>query len=96
MHVENLYQRSPLESGTIITTDANPLAAKIHNRMPVLLDEDDYDAWLDPANLDGESLRYLFEPFPVDRMSVRPVSTFVNNARHGGPECVADADSDGG
>ena len=58
----------PLESCTIITTDANPLASKIHNRMPVLLDEHDYDAWLDPANLDGESSRYLFEPFPVDRI----------------------------
>ena len=86
----------PLESCTIITTDANPLASKIHNRMPVLLDEHDYDAWLYPANLDGESLRYLFEPFPVDRVSVRPVSTFVNNARHEGPECIADSASDGG
>ena len=65
------------------------------NRMAVLLDEQDYDAWLDPANLDGESLRYLFEPFTSDRMSVRPVSTFVNNARHEGPECVAGAACEG-
>ena len=64
--------------------------------LPVLLGEHDNDAWLDPANLDGESLRYLFEPFPVDRMSVRLVSTYVNNARHEGPECVADSTIDGG
>jgi putative SOS response-associated peptidase YedK len=79
----------PLESCTIITTDANQLARQVHDRMPVILDENDYDAWLDPANQDGESLRYLFEPFPAERMSARPVSTFVNNARHEGPECVA-------
>ena len=64
--------------------------------MPVLLGERDYDAWLDPANLDGESLRYLFEPFPVDRMSVLAVSTYVNNARHEGSECVAGTASEGG
>jgi len=85
----------PLESCTIITTDANPLAAEIHNRMPVLLEEQDYDAWLNAANQDGESLRYLFKPFPVDRMSVRPVSTFVNNVRHEGPECIVDGTNDG-
>ena len=82
-------------AGQIPASGVEPEAAKIHNRMPVLLDERDYDAWLDPKNQDGESLRYLFEPFPVDRMSVRPVSTFVNNARHEGPECVADGASDG-
>lgn len=82
----------PLESCTIITTDANALASNIYNPMPVLLGENDYDAWLDPANLDGESLRYLFEPFPDDRMSVRPVSTFVNNARDEGPERVVNSE----
>ena len=79
---------SPLESCTVITADANELARKVHNRMPVLLHENDYAAWLDPANQDGESLRYLFEPFPAGEMTVRPVTTFVNNARNEGPECV--------
>ena len=79
---------TPRESCTIITTDANELASKVHNRMPVLLHGNDYAAWLDPANQDGESLRYLFEPFPAGEMTVRPVSTFVNNARNEGPGCV--------
>jgi putative SOS response-associated peptidase YedK len=81
----------PLESCTIITTDANSLARQIHDRMPVILAEGDYGAWLDPTNQDCESLRYLFEPFPADQMTVRPVSTFVNNARNEGPECVANS-----
>jgi putative SOS response-associated peptidase YedK len=72
----------PLASCAIITTDANSLAVKFQNRMPALLDEHDYDAWLDSKDQDGESLRYLLEPFPVNRMSVRPVSTYMNNVRH--------------
>jgi putative SOS response-associated peptidase YedK len=77
---------TPLESCTIITTDANDLARQIHDRMPVLLDECDYAAWLDPANTDVAN---LLDPLPAERMSVRPVSRFVNNARNEGPECVA-------
>jgi putative SOS response-associated peptidase YedK len=76
----------PLESCTIITTDANELARKVHDRMPVILDPPDYDAWLDPANQD---VAYMLDQIPADRMTVRPVSTFVNNARHGGAECIA-------
>jgi putative SOS response-associated peptidase YedK len=78
----------PLESCTIITTDANSLARQVHDRMPVILNEGDYTAWLDPENQDGESLRHLLEPFPAERMSVRSVSSYVNNARNEGPDCV--------
>jgi putative SOS response-associated peptidase YedK len=79
---------TPLESCTIVTTAANELASHVHNRMPVVLHENDYGAWLDPANQIGDSLQYLFEPYPADEMTVRPVSTFVNNARNEGPECL--------
>lgn len=71
-----------LESCTIVTTEANEMAAQIHDRMPVILDSADFDAWLDPA-VDSQ-----LHPFPAERMSVRPVSTFVNNVRHEGPECI--------
>lgn len=76
----------PLESCTIVTTDANELARQVHDRMPVILDPPDYDAWLDPANQDAG---YMLDGIPPDRMTVRPVSTFVNNARHEGEECIA-------
>ena len=71
----------PLESCTIITTDANELAAKVHNRMPVILDSEDYDDWLK-----GEQIPLV--PYPAERMTVRPVSTTINNIRNQGPECV--------
>jgi len=70
-----------LESCTIITTDANELASQVHVRMPVILDSADHDAWLA-----GEQIPLI--PFPPERMSTRPISTLVNNARNEGPECI--------
>lgn len=78
----------PLESCTIITTDANALASQIHNRMPVILSPNDYDLWLDPRVKDTSEVVPLLDQFPDERMSVRPVSTYVNNARNEGPDCA--------
>ena len=77
-----------LESCSLITTEANELQSQIHDRMPVILDEADYDTWLDPTVDDREMLERLLVPFPADRMTARPVSQYVNNARHEGPECI--------
>jgi putative SOS response-associated peptidase YedK len=78
----------PLESCSLITTDANKLAAQVHDRMPVILDPVDYAAWLDPENNDTAGLQRLLEPYDHTVMSAKPVSTFVNNARNQGPECI--------
>jgi putative SOS response-associated peptidase YedK len=80
---------TPLETCAMVTCDANKLAAEVHDRMPVILDACDYDAWLSPATEPDELLRLLV-PFDSDRMSARPVSTTVNNARNEGPECIAE------
>ena len=47
------------ESCTILTTAANSLLRDLHERMPVILDPDDYDRWLDASASDAES-------FPID------------------------------
>ena len=81
----------PLESCTILTTRPNALLEHIgHNRMPVILSPNDYAAWLDPANTDAESLRYLFEPYPADQMMEREVSRYVNKPGNEGPQCLED------
>ena len=54
--------------------------------MPVILDPVDYDAWLNPESRD---VAYMLAPFEADRMTTRPVSTYANNARNEGPECIA-------
>lgn len=64
--------KPPLETCTILTTEPNELAGVFYDRMPVILDSEDYDALLT-----GEQVPLV--AFPADRMSARPVSTFVNN-----------------
>ena len=78
----------PLETCAIITTAANTLAQEVNDRMPVILEAGDYAAWLDPA---ADDLAYLLAPFPAERMAARAVSTYVNNARNEGPECLTPA-----
>ncbi|MDZ4818570.1 MAG: SOS response-associated peptidase [Planctomycetota bacterium] len=80
--------QTPLQSCAIITTSANALASTIHDRMPVILHPTDYDAWLDPGNKDAAELARLLVPWESDDLTMRPVSTFVNNARNEGPQCV--------
>jgi putative SOS response-associated peptidase YedK len=82
-------EQAPRQTFSLITTSANELARVVHNRMPVILDAADYDSWLDAANDDVQSLQTLLRPFAAERMTSRPVSRYVNNARHEGPECVA-------
>jgi putative SOS response-associated peptidase YedK len=60
--------------------------APIHDRMPVLLDAEHWDRWLDPENQDTAGLAELLVPYPADRMAERAVSTRVNDARHEGPD----------
>lgn len=80
----------PLETFTIITTEANPLVAPLHDRMPVLLKPRDYDRWLspgDPAHLPIDLLR----PYPAEKMLAWPVSQRVGNVRNDDPELLADS-----
>ena len=66
----------PLQSCTMIVTGANALAAKVHDRMPVLLQPQDFDAWL----AGGDSAE-LLKPAPDDYLQVWPVSRRVNSSR---------------
>src|SRR5262245_51915243 len=81
----------PIESCTIVTTDANKLASKVHDRMPVIISEADFDCWLDPACDDRAKLEKLIKPFAGKSMSCRPVSQHVNNVKNQGEACVAPA-----
>jgi putative SOS response-associated peptidase YedK len=82
---------TPLESCTIITTDANELVRPLHDRMPVILDEEGCRQWLEAAEVDAEVLQSILRPYAADRMVAYPVSTAVNSPRRDGPECIAAA-----
>jgi putative SOS response-associated peptidase YedK len=79
----------PVESCTIITTDANSVMEKVHNRMPVILDPKNYDEWLDRDLQDPEPLQRMLQPYPPKKMQLVPVSTLVNSPRNDNPKCVA-------
>lgn len=75
-------------SCTIITTTPNELVKEIHNRMPVILDPEAYDLWLDPAERQTDELDEWLRPYPAEQMLAYPVSTFVNSPANDTPECV--------
>jgi putative SOS response-associated peptidase YedK len=77
-----------VDSCTIITTNANELTQKIHDRMPIILPSKTYDVWLDPAMQNVEKLTPLLIPFSSDEMEAYPVSTLVNSPVNEDPRCV--------
>jgi putative SOS response-associated peptidase YedK len=69
-----------LHSVALLTCDSspNPVAAAIHDRMPVILaDRDSQQAWLDPA-LDAEQALELCGPLPAERLRAQPANPRVN------------------
>jgi putative SOS response-associated peptidase YedK len=76
-----------VDSYTFLTTAANEVMKPVHDRMPVILDPADYDRWLDRKR-PGEALTPLLRPYEGKGLVAEPVSTFVNNPRHEGPECI--------
>ena len=64
---------------TIITTDANPLMAKIHNvkkRMPVILPKEEWKHWLDPQ-LTKEQMQQMFQPCNDSNMKAYTISKLI-------------------
>jgi putative SOS response-associated peptidase YedK len=78
----------PIESCTILTTQANELVGSIHDRMPVIISPDDYALWLDPRCQDSRKLEALLRPFPAAEMTACPVSMLVNNPRNDLERCT--------
>lgn len=85
---EKASDGAPIESCTIVTTAANELLAPIHERMPVILPQDGYAAWLAPATPPAEALA-LLKPYPAAAMLLYPVSKRVNSVRFDDALCIA-------
>jgi putative SOS response-associated peptidase YedK len=76
-----------VNSPTVITIDPNELMEPIHNRMPVILQRQDYERWLapgDPAQLPVDLLR----PYPAEEMKEWKVSRAVGNVRNNSPGLI--------
>ncbi len=81
-------ESEPLETFTILTTDANEVLQSIHDRMPVILERKDYERWLEPASLERLPVD-LLRPFPAEQMTAWPVSERVGNVRNNDSELLA-------
>ena len=78
-----------VETCTIVTTTPNALTRQVHDRMPVILDEKDYEAWLDPAVKNTESLQALLRPYAFAKdMIGMPIATWVNSPRIDDARCI--------
>ncbi|MFL5711744.1 MAG: SOS response-associated peptidase [Chloroflexota bacterium] len=73
---------------TIITTTPNEALAGLHDRMPVVIAEDAWDRWLDPAQPDRSELLGLLVPDEDLDLEVYPVERLVNDVRRDGPELI--------
>ncbi|MEO3474495.1 SOS response-associated peptidase [Roseomonas sp. CAU 1739] len=66
-----------LRSFTILTTVAVPELAGLHDRMPVILPPEAWDAWLGATPADDASLHALLKPYPRQGLAVWPVGARV-------------------
>lgn len=57
----------------VIVTEANDLMRPIHDRMPLLLDPETWDTWLEPEAHDPSSLVALLKPYPAEAMTAWPI-----------------------
>lgn len=78
-----------IESASIITQEAVGELATIHSRMPVFMESQRWDHWLDPQERDIHSLRAMMVSDHPDRnLTARPVASRVNLVANNGPELI--------
>lgn len=77
-----------VNSFTIITTQANAFMQPIHQRMPVILDDEDLPLWLDEDRDATRDIGTLLKPAPDEIMAKHKVSTYVNKVGHDSQETI--------
>lgn len=82
-------------SCTILTGRPNSMVEKIHDRMPVILPPDRWEAWLDPTNTDKEFVRGLMGVYPAGLMAEHPVSTLVNKVQNNTEDLIRELETPG-
>ena len=81
-----------LETCSILTTTPNAVTSNVHDRMPVILDPNNYDVWLDPGFADAAALAELLKPYNARLMRSYPVSARVNSVVNDDVGCAAPMD----
>ena len=72
----------------ILTTEANDVVGRVHDRMPVIVGRDHHGPWLEPGSLPEVSAQGMFRPWPAADMLSVAVGTRVNNASCDESDCI--------
>jgi len=75
-----------IDTGAIVTTDANGIMAAVHDRMPAILAPEAVAPWLDVEGADDRAAARLVRPCPDEWLELVPVSPRVNSVANDGPE----------
>jgi putative SOS response-associated peptidase YedK len=86
MAFAGLWDMAKIDGGqvlscTLITRAPNALIAQIHDRMPVIVAEDDYSAWLGETPGHSVDLARILEGVPPERMHIWQVSQKVGKVQ---------------
>ncbi|MDY0884524.1 SOS response-associated peptidase [Dongia soli] len=77
-----------IESCALFTTESNGLISPIHERMPVILPPDQYEAWLSPATSLMKAVD-MMRAFPSAQMQAHQVGKAVSSVKAAGAELIA-------
>ena len=78
----------PLMSCTILTTDSSGPMTELHHRVPVILEQDEWERWMDPGQVDPREVEDLLHAPADDVLAWHSVGKQVGNARIDVPELV--------
>jgi len=76
-----------VETCSILTTTPNAVTSAVHDRMPVILDPDSYDLWLDPGMTKAQFVTEMLKPYDARLMRRYPVSSRINYVANDDEEC---------
>jgi putative SOS response-associated peptidase YedK len=81
-----------IKTCSILTTTPNAVTSGVHDRMPVILDPEKYDLWLDPGMQNVIAASELLKAYDARPMRRYPVSTRINSVVNDDAECCRSAE----
>ncbi|MFQ5967828.1 MAG: SOS response-associated peptidase [Acidimicrobiia bacterium] len=78
-----------LTTCAIVTGRPNEVVEALHNRMPVVLERSQWEAWLETDGVEPDALLAMLTPAPAEAMIAHPVSSLVNSVDNNLPELIS-------
>ncbi len=73
---------------SVLTCTPNALVQPIHGRMPVILEPELFEAWLDPDLRERDLIEPMLCALPQEKMGAYEISSYVGNVKNQGPQCI--------